>query len=163
MPTWLVFAGSVTYYVIITCTVHMRNCVCNHKVGMRMSSFVVDSVIRGSMAQTFSFANAIMDDGSTLLNGPFGSGKLVSLEEGFLMIWKHFKIPDIFRSLTACFSHVILIKWTDKWKSLDGLSLANALLFTKFTKLSRFTVLVFTINVSKSLQWPYANVDTLLI
>ena len=51
-----------------------------------MSSFVVDSVIRGSMAQTFSFTAAIVDDGSTLFNGPFRSSKLVSLKEGFLMI-----------------------------------------------------------------------------
>ena len=59
---------------------------CNHEVGTRMSSFVIDTVICGSMAQTFSFTTAIMDDGSTLLNGPFGSGKLVSLKEGFLTI-----------------------------------------------------------------------------
>ena len=74
------------YYVIITCTVHVRDCVCNHEVGTRISSFVVDSMIRGLMAQTFSFAAAIVDDGSTLLNDPFGSGKLISLEEGFLTI-----------------------------------------------------------------------------
>ena len=74
------------YYVIITCTVHIRDCMCNHEAGTRMSNFVVDSVICGSMAQTFSFPAAIVDGGSTLLNGPFGSGKLVSLEEGFLMI-----------------------------------------------------------------------------
>ena len=50
------------YYVIITCTVHARDYVCNQEVCTRMSSFVVDSVIRGSMAQSFSFATAIMDD-----------------------------------------------------------------------------------------------------
>ena len=32
------------------------------------------------------------------------------------------------------------MKWTDKWKSLDGLSLMNALLFAKIAKLSRYTV-----------------------
>ena len=58
----------------------------NHKAGTRMSSFIADSVIRGSMAQTFSFTANIVDDGSTLLNGPFRSGKLVSLEESFLTI-----------------------------------------------------------------------------
>ena len=35
---------------------------CNYEAGTRISSFVVDSVIRGSVAQTFSFAAAIMDD-----------------------------------------------------------------------------------------------------
>ena len=54
----------------------------NHEADMRISSFVVDSVIRELMAQIFSFAAAIVDDGSTLLNGPFGSGKLLSLKEG---------------------------------------------------------------------------------
>ena len=29
------------YYVIITCTVHVRDCVCNHEADTRMSSFVV--------------------------------------------------------------------------------------------------------------------------
>ena len=61
------------YYVIITCTVYVRDCVCNHEAGTRMCSFVIDSVIHGSMAQTFSFTAAIVDDGNTLLNGPFAS------------------------------------------------------------------------------------------
>ena len=65
------------YYVIITSTVHVRDCVCNHEADTRISTFIIDSVICGLMAQTFSFAAAIADDGSTLLNGPFRSGKLV--------------------------------------------------------------------------------------
>ena len=35
---------------------------------MRMSSFVVDFVICRSIAQTFSFTTAIVDNGSTELN-----------------------------------------------------------------------------------------------
>ena len=35
------------YYEIITCRIHVRDCVCNHEVGTRMNSFVVDSVILG--------------------------------------------------------------------------------------------------------------------
>ena len=31
---------------------------------------------------------------------------------------------------------IIIMKWTDEWKSLNDLSLANALLFAKFAKLS---------------------------
>ena len=36
-------------------------------------------------------------------------------------------------------SLVIIMKWTEEWKSLDGLSLANALLLAKFAKLSRYS------------------------
>lgn len=36
------------YYNVITCTIHVRDCVCNHEASTRMSSgFVVHSVIRG--------------------------------------------------------------------------------------------------------------------
>ena len=35
------------YYVIITCRVHVRDCMCNNEAGTRMSSFIVDSVICG--------------------------------------------------------------------------------------------------------------------
>ena len=42
------------------------------------------------------------------------------------------------KSLANAYSNIarLIMKWTDKWKSLDGLSLANALLFAKFAKLS---------------------------
>ena len=39
--------GEYLKHVIITCTVHMRDCMCNHEAGTRMSSFIIDSVIRG--------------------------------------------------------------------------------------------------------------------
>ena len=35
----------------------------------------------------------------------------------------------------------VIMKWTDEWKGLDGLSLANTLLFAKFAKLSNYMVL----------------------
>ena len=46
------------YYVIITCRVHVRDCVCNHEAGMRMSSFVLDSMIRAGVSHVQSHLGA---------------------------------------------------------------------------------------------------------
>ena len=92
------------YYVIITCRVHVRDCVCNHEAGMRMSSFIVDSVIHGH-----HIYKAIWEpvNGEELNTERKTGNPYDSLAVVVTKLLRYFKIPDIFGSLTACFSHVI--------------------------------------------------------